>query len=323
VSSIIENIFTALFVASVLRVSTPLLFPSLGALMSDRVGAINVGLEGMMLSSAFTGVMLTGHGVNLWVGVFAGLAVAILLALVIAVFHIELRADLILAGLAVNILASGATTALLFEFVGDKGSSATLGSKVVPNLRLHLDWVPGVGEFLDTAIGDQNLLTWLAVAAIPITWFVLQRTSLGTHIRAVGENPDAATAAGINTRRVRYLALSSSGLLAGLGGIHLGMGYLSLFQRDFTAGRGFIALAAPALGGGRPGRTALAALLFGGSDALATQLGSLDITPQYIQVIPYVTTLVALLIYSVRAERRIQRSIVGEADQAAVEVKVP
>lgn len=299
-----EAVFSAEFLAAWLRVTTPLLFPALGALISDRAGVINISLEGTMLVAGFTGVVVSAllpGGV--WLGVLAGVAVGVLLAAVLAIFHLELGGDIILTAIGLNIFGAALTVVLMFELTGERGTTASLASGQLPFVALPtaLQTIPLIGDPLYTALNGQNSLTWFGVEAVIAVGLLLYRTPFGLHLRAVGENPDAAATAGINVRRVRYLALLLSGGLAALGGIYLSMGYLSFFQRDMTAGRGFIALVAPLLGGGTPVGTALAAAVFGLFDALAIRTGTLPLPSQLPQMTPYVGTLLVLVIYTLRA----------------------
>lgn len=300
---------------AVLRATTPILLAAWGGLISDLAGSLNVALEGLMLIAAFFGVIVSLHAaawwpglpawVLPWVGCAAGLAAALLTAALLAFFHLELGADLIVAGIAVNILAAGLTVFLLATLVGDKGSTAGLNSPGLPTLR-----IPGVGQLpaLDMLLNGEgghghHVLTYVAFAGTAVMGFLLSRTRYGLWIRAVGENPRAALGAGIPVKRVRYVALLSSGLFAGLGGLYLSMGYLKLFQAEMTAGRGFLALAVIFLGARTPLGTLGAALLFGASATLATQLGAIDIPTQLLHMLPPLVTLAAL----VWAGRRPQR----------------
>nr|PZN55044.1 MAG: hypothetical protein DIU68_09205 [Chloroflexota bacterium] len=302
-----------------LRVATPILLPSLGALLSDRAGVINIGLEGMMLGSAFTGVIVsayslqwlgpeTGAALGPWLGLLAGVAVAVLMALLLGFFHLRLKADLILSGIALNILGSAATVAIMYELTGDRGNTSNLRSLVVPFIQLpsFINDIPIVGPFIYGVFNNQSVMTWVAFLSVGVVWYVLYRTPFGMHLRAAGENPAAAESVGIRVVRTRYMALVLSGVFAGLGGIHMSMGYLNLFQRDMTAGRGFIALAVPLLGGNHPIGTGLASLVFGFFDALAIRIGSLQIPSQVPQMIPYIATVMALVIYALQARQTLR-----------------
>jgi ABC-type uncharacterized transport system permease subunit len=308
-----------LFVA-VLRATTPILFAALGGLVSDLAGSINVALEGLMLIAAFFGVLgsvyagqwLPGLPVwaHAWIGCAAGLAAALLVTAMLGFFHLELGADLIVAGIAINLLAAGLTVFLLVTIVGDKGSTAGLHSPSLPSLH-----IPGFEDLpaLDTLLnGDgghgHHVLVYAAFLAVAGLWAFLTRTRYGAWLRAVGENPNAALGAGIPVKRVRYLALLMSGALAGLGGIYLSMGYLTLFQADMSAGRGFLALAAVFLGARRPLGTLGASLLFGASTVLATQLGALDLPTQVVYMVPPFITICALVFAGRRPSLRKNRT---------------
>lgn len=300
-------LLAATLAVAVLRATTPILLAALGGLVSDLAGSINVALEGVMLIAAFFGVMgavAAGQWLpdlpawaHAWLGCAAGLAAALAATALLAFFHLELQADLIVAGIALNLLAAGLTVFLLVTWVGDKGSTAGLSSPALPTLR-----VPGLQGLpaLDTLINGEgghghHVLVYAAFLAVGGLWLFLQRTRYGAWLRAVGENPQAALGAGIPVKQVRYVALLLSGLLAGLGGLYLSMGYLTLFQADMTAGRGFLALAAVFLGARRVLGTLGASLLFGASGVLATQLGALALPTQVVYMVPPFITLCALV----------------------------
>ena len=318
--NVIDGIFSALFLAAILRVTTPILLPSLGALISEKAGVLNIGLEGMMLSSAFTGVVVsayaqdwfgfeTGVSIGPWLGLLLGVCVSLLLSFVLALFHLDLKGDLFLSGIALNIFGSSATVAIMFELTGDRGNTSTLASLQMPFIQLPevIAQIPIIGGFIFGVFDNQSVMTWIAFIAVFFVTFFLYRTPVGMHLRAVGENPEAAASVGINVKRVRYMALLISGFFAGLGGIHMSMGYLQLFNRDMTTGRGFIALVTPSLGGGTPTGTMIASLVFGFFDALGIRIGSLEIPAQLPQSIPYFATVLALVIYAL--QRRISQRV--------------
>lgn len=306
-------LLAATLLVALLRATTPILLAALGALVSELAGCLNVALEGLMLVAAFFGVMGAVQAAQAWpglapwmhalLGAGAGLLAALLLAGLLGLFHLEFGADLVVAGIAVNLLAAGLTVFLLAGWVGDKGSTASLASPALP--LLHLPG-PAGWPVLDRLLNGEGgrghpVLVHLAFAAVAGLWLLLYRTRLGQWLRAVGENPRAAAGAGIPVKRMRYLALLLSGGLAGLGGLYLSMGYLTLFQADMSAGRGFLALAAVFLGARRLLGTLAAALLFGASAVLATQLGWLDLPPQLLHMLPPFITLCALVFAGRRA----------------------
>jgi simple sugar transport system permease protein len=258
---------------SAVRLATPLLLAALGGLFSERSGVINIGLEGLMLAGAFTAAVITHYSNNPWVGLLAAILAGIGVALIHAVACIRYRADQVVSGMAINILFLGVPALLsgaLFESTG--------ATPQIPQNEL-LPLAPIV----------------LAFALVPVTWWVLNRTPFGLRLRAVGENPEAADTAGINIDRIRYAGVLLSGALAAIGGAYLSTGQSSLFTRNMTAGRGFIALAALIFGKWRPVQTMLACLLFGVAEALSIQMqGVSEIPVQFIQIIPYVLTIVVL-----------------------------
>jgi general nucleoside transport system permease protein len=258
---------------SAIRLATPLLLAALGGLFSERSGVINIGLEGLMLSGAFTAAVMTHYSGNPWVGLLAAILAGIGVALIHAVACIRYRADQVVSGTAINILFLGVPALLSGALFASTGATPQ-----VPKEQL-LPYAPII----------------LAFALVPATWWVLNRTPFGLRLRAVGENPEAADTAGVNVARIRYAGVLLSGALAAIGGAYLSIGQSSLFTRNMTAGRGFIALAALIFGKWRPVQTMLACLLFGVAEALSIQMqGVSQIPVQFIQIIPYVLTIVVL-----------------------------
>ncbi|HBL29880.1 MAG TPA: sugar ABC transporter permease [Acidobacteria bacterium] len=262
-----------ILLASAVRQATPLLLAALGGLYSERSGVINIALEGLMLAGAFTAASVTHYSGSPWLGLAAGIAAGVLVALVHGVACIRFKADQVVSGTAINILFLGVPALLsgaLFQSTG--------ATPQVPQEQL-LPIAPIVLAFL----------------LVPVTWYVLNRTPFGLRLRAVGENPEAADTAGVNVARVRLAAVLLSGALAAIGGAYLSIGQSSLFARNMTAGRGFIALAALIFGKWRPVQTMLACLLFGFAEALAIQMEGVSQVPvQFIQIVPYVLTIIVL-----------------------------
>lgn len=304
-TDLIVTLFSATFLVTVIRTATPLVFATLGGLISDLSGALNVALEGMMLIAALTAVVTSVHA-PWYVAVLAGVATAAALGGLMAFFHLRLKADIILVGFAVNILATGGTVfALSIATGGDKGSSINLASKAIPAVDVPLEHIPVFGPALDSLLSGHSLLTWFAAVMVWAVWYFLYRTPQGLWLRGVGEYPAAAEAAGIPVMKVRAWSLIASGALAGLGGAQLAMFNYVGFTRDMTAGRGFIALGAVLLGARHPVGALLAALLFGVFEALAIIMPSLfDFIPgEFIQTIPFVVTVLALILFSYRAQQ--------------------
>jgi simple sugar transport system permease protein len=267
-----ENPILALLFSAI-RLATPLLLAALGGLFSERSGVINIGLEGLMLAGAFTAAVTTHYSGNPWVGLLAAILAGIGVALIHAVACIRYRADQVVSGTAINILFLGVPALLSGAMFASTGATPQ-----IPKEQL-LPYAPII----------------LAFALVPATWWVLNRTPFGLRLRAVGENPEAADTAGVNVARIRYAGVLLSGALAAIGGAYLSIGQSSLFTRNMTAGRGFIALAALIFGKWRPVQTMLACLLFGVAEALSIQMqGVSQIPVQFIQIIPYVLTIVVL-----------------------------
>jgi len=301
-----SQIFSAAFAASILRVTTPILFATLGAVVADLSGVTNIALEGMMLVSAFTGVAVSAFTKSAWIGLVAGVAASSLMGLVLGYFHLKLRTNVILAGIALNLFASGGTVFLLYVVAHDKGVSSSLASKVLPEIQLPLvSSIPVLGALL----GKQNVLTYLSLLSVAGVYYLLYRTTFGLRLRAVGENPDAADSVGISVHRVQFLALALSGALAGMGGAHLSMGYVSWFSRDMTSGRGFIALAAEALGRRHPVGAFLASLFFGLADALSNYMQSLRVPGEFVSMMPHALTLIALAVYAGRQAKTRRKAV--------------
>lgn len=314
------EIFTALtsiaFLAAVLRIATPYLFAALGGVVAERAGVPNIALEGQMLSAAAVGVLVSGFSGSLWLGVVCGLVAGALLGVLLGAIVLELEADPIIVGIGINLLASGGTAFGVFMLLGDKGGTLALNSGTLPIIT-----VPGLVEIpiIGPLLGSQNILTYGAFVALAVTWWLMYRARFGYHLRAVGEAPAAASMVGVGARRVQYTAMAVSGALAGCGGVFLSMGAVSFFLRDMTAGRGYIALAAIFLGGVRPVGAFIAALVFGAAEAAAIQFGALKIPTQFVTIIPYAITLIALCVFSTRVRelrnrsRRVAEASVGES----------
>jgi general nucleoside transport system permease protein len=293
-SETLKNVLTAGLLASTLRFATPLAFAAIGGIFSERSGVVNIGLEGMMLFGAFFAVWGSIWSGSWVVGLLMAMIFGGVLALVHAFFSIHLRADQIVSGFAVNLLALG-LTGYLFSAIYKDGISTGDVSRV-PQVELHfLGHVPVVGAFLRDVFGDLNLLVWLMFLVVILAYIVLFKTTIGLRIRSVGEHPRAADTVGISVYAIRYAAVIVSGVLAALGGAFLSIGFTGTFEKNMTAGRGFIALAAVIFGKWRPGWAFAATLLFGFGFALAGPLQrEADISANLISTVPYVLTLIAV-----------------------------
>jgi ABC-type uncharacterized transport system permease subunit len=268
-----SHLVVVAFLFSAVRLTTPLLLAALGGLYSERSGVVNIALEALLLAGAFTAATVTHFTGNPWVGLLAAIVAGVVVALVHGVACIRFRADQVVSGTALNIVFLGLPQLLAGALFESTGATPQL-----PKEQL-LPLAPIV----------------IAFGLVPVTWYVLNQTRFGLRLRAVGENPEAADTAGVDVSRVRYLGVALSGVLAAIGGAYLSLGQASLFTRNMSAGRGFIALAALIFGNWRPVQTMLACLLFGAAEALSIQMQGVSRVPvQFIQIIPYVLTLVVL-----------------------------
>jgi simple sugar transport system permease protein len=282
-------VWSALF-AAMLRYATPLVFAAIGGIFSERSGVVNIGLEGMLLAGAFFGILAADKLESWPLGLLAAAVAGALFGLVHAFFSVHLRGDQIISGFAINFLALGVTGYLFIDIYGGQGTPTDIPE--IPDVHLSFldDWY-----FVGPLLGQLNLMIWLAAATVVLAWLVLFRTPVGLRLRAVGEHPRAAETVGISVYTTRYAAVVLSGVLGGLGGAYLSIGFVNSFNQNMTAGRGFIALAVVICGNWRPFNAALIALLFGFSSALAQRLPAYsDSAAVLFQALPYVLTLIVV-----------------------------
>jgi len=266
------------FLTQMIRIAIPYLFAASGGVVAERAGIVSLTLEGFMLSGAFGAVLGTHYSGSPWIGVLSGMIGGLIFSIIHAITTIRYRADQVVVGVAINLLAIGVTRFFLKLFFASSSNSPR---------------VTGFGGNI-RAGGFDNPLLWLGLLAAPVVAFMIYRTPFGLRVRAAGEHPDAAESVGVSVKRVRYAAVAISGILAGLGGV-----YLALDQHQFTdqmtAGRGFIAISAVIFGRWDPIRAALACLLFAAAETLQIQLqGNNAIASQFIEMIPYALTIIAL-----------------------------
>lgn len=280
-----NEIFTIALLFAAIRSATPLIFAALGGMFSERSGVINIALEGLMLAGAFTAAVVTFQTGNPYFGFVSGIAAGAFFALIFAVACIKFEADQVVAGMAINFLMIG-LPALISGVVYDSTGSTP-----------QIDKAHQIPNFYNSI----SLASIIVFALVPVCWYVLYKTPFGLRLRATGENPEAADAAGVSVVRLRYIAVVISGVLAGAGGAYLSTGQSSLFTKQMTAGRGFIALAALILGKWKPVPVMLACLFFGLMEALTIQIQGAITMPsgepipvQFIEIIPYILTIIVL-----------------------------
>lgn len=268
--------FDISWLTATVRLSTPLLYASLGELVAERAGVLNIGLEGMVLTGAFFAFLGTYLTDSLLVGVLVGLGAGAVVAAIMALLAIQGRADQIVVGVGLNLLALGVTTFAFREVFS--------GQAEVHLDRLPVAPIPGLSRIpvLGPALFRQTIMVYAAFLLVGLAWFVLQRTRWGLAIRAAGERPAAADTAGVSVARVRWAGELVAGALAGVAGAFLSVGQLGLFIEGMSAGRGFLALAAVIFGGWRPLGVLAACLVFGAADALQLRLQAEATVPRQV-----------------------------------------
>jgi general nucleoside transport system permease protein len=280
-----SELLTLSLIFSAIRLATPLIFAALGGMFSERSGIINIALEGLMLAGAFTAAVATYELDNPYIGLLCGMAAGGALALVYAIAVIQFEANQVVAGTAINFLMLGLPQLISGAVYDSSGSTPQIAKEfLLPEYYNRL-----------------SIASILAFLLVPLCWYVLYKTPFGLRLRAVGENPAAADAAGVSVIKLRYFAVILSGVLAAAGGAYLSIGQSSLFTRGMTAGRGFIALAALILAKWKPVPVLFACLFFGLTEALTIQIQGVfklpsgeDIPVQFIQIIPYILTIIVL-----------------------------
>lgn len=286
----------------VLRSTTPILLAALASLVCNISGITNMALEGIMLFSALFAVIGAAYTNSVWIGLLFAILISVVITLALGFFKMRLKADEIMVAIAINLLATGGTVFILYLLTGNKSTSSSLPSGVFPSWNIPvIENIPFIGNI----ISGHNILVYVAILSIFVVHYILYKTPLGLRIRSIGGNEQAAESVGVSVEKTRYTALVISGILTGLAGAHLSMGYLTIFTAGMTAGRGYIALAASFVGGSSAGATSFASILFGLFDQLGNQLQTLSNIPQeYIFMIPYIATIVMYTVFSYRRATR-------------------
>jgi simple sugar transport system permease protein len=284
-TDVLTPTFLLILLFSTIRTATPLIFAALGGLFSERAGVINIALEGLMLAGAFTAAVVTYELQDPYLGFLCGMVSGAVLAFVYAVAVIKFEADQVVTGFAVSMLMLGLPAVISAAVYDSAGSTEQIAKEYL---------LPELGNRL-------NVASILAFLLVPIVWYVVYKTPFGLRLRAAGENPAAADAAGVGVIRLRYVAVVLSGVLAAAGGAYLSIGQSSLFTKAMTAGRGYIALAALILAKWRPVPVLFACLFFGFTEALSIQMQGVmklpsgeDIPVQFVQMIPSVLSIIVL-----------------------------
>lgn len=290
---------------STVRVATPLVLAAFAGLYCERAGVVDIGLEGKMLAGAFSAAAVASATLNPWLGLLAGIAAGVALAMVHGFACITHNGNQVVSGMAINILVAGLAPTLAYAWFQQGGQTPLLPNQArIPAVELPgadaLSGIPVLGPVYRELLNGNNVLIWVTLVLVIATHWVLYRSRFGLRLRAVGENPAAVDTAGLSVATLRYQALLVTGVLTGMAGSYLSTGHGAGFVRDMTAGKGYLALAALIFGKWRPGPTLFACLLFAFTDAVQVRLqgvvlpGIGVIPVQFIQMLPYVLTVLLL-----------------------------
>lgn len=280
--------------------ATPILLAALGGTLTYYAGIFNIAMEGMMLSGAFFAVLGSYYSESWIVGIICAILGSLLMALIFILFSVVLKTDEFITGIGLNLFALGATTYMLRQIFNVKGAFAGPGIVSIPNIDIpFIKDIPFVGEILS----GHNLIIYLTFIATIIVTYLVFKTRFGLRLRAAGYNATCLDTSGVSTAKTRIWALIICGILCGLAGSYLSLGFVSLFSENMSAGRGWISLAAVILVDGHPLGIAFISLLFGFSDGLGLFLQKV-LPSQFTSMVPYAATLIALFVYSIRQKRK-------------------
>ena len=307
-SNLISNMLTPEFFFSIFRISAPIIYAMLAAVVVEKAGFANIGLEGLMMFSALFGSLISYYTKSWFWGLLFALVVGVAMALIMGFFAFKLQTDIILVGIAVNMMGSGGTLFLCKVITGitEGTSAASTTGLITSKLMIPSISIPLIKDipFIGRVISGHNLLTYLAFIFCYLTYIMLYKTSLGLNIRAVGENSGAASSVGVSVLKIKYIAIAFSGLMSGFGGAFMSMCYAEGWSMDMVAGRGFIALAAQAMGGGECLGGMLSSILFGFAQALGIKFSSVGVDSNLASPIPYVITILSLTIFGIVNKRK-------------------
>ncbi len=299
-SELLSAGFLISLLAGMIRLATPILLPALGQLYTQRAGILNLGVEGTMLMGAICAFATTcATNNNLWLGLLAGMVGGIIYSLLMAWLSVTMRANQVIAGIGMNILATGLAAYIYRVIFGIRALPAKVETFQTVNIPGLAD-IPVVGPIFF----QHNILVYFAFIMVPITWFILERTTFGLKIKAVGEHPRAADSKGISVLGIRYAAVLIGGAYAGIGGAFMAIAYLNTFTESLIGGFGYIAVSVVVFARFMPGRAMWGSLLFGLTSALQLRLQAqgIGIPSQLLLMLPYAMTVVALIFASKNAE---------------------
>lgn len=302
---ILSNIFDHTLIYATIRSSIPLVFAALAAVITQQADILNIGVEGIMLMGAFAAVttsFLTGSWL---VALIVAMLVGLLFAIIMGIAHLKYKADIFVIGTAINMLALALTRFLLSSIL--KTSGSFYSDKIVGFPKIHFD-ILEKNKYLNDILNNYSLLEIIGIIMVFIMSYVLYRTVWGLRLRSVGLFPMAAETAGINVFRMKFQAILCSGLLGGMAGAHLSLGYSKLFAENMTNGRGFMGVAAMFFGAANPVLSAIGCFIFGLSDSIGARLQSYGFSSQFVLMIPYLFTVAVLAVSMFRHIKKEQKA---------------
>lgn len=286
-----------------LRSMTPILLAALGGLISDVTGVTNIGLEGLMLISAFSSIAVGSLSDSWIIGVVTGVLVSMIISYIMGFFHLKMKVNIIITGFAINIFGAGVTVFLMKNVFDVTGSYNPDNLKTIPDVHIpFIQEIPFIGPLLN----GHSLMVWIGLISVVFCYYMLYKTPYGVHLRSIGEAPESAASLGIAVRKLKYSAFVWSGVFVGLAGSFMSMGMTSMFVKDMTAGTGFLALAVVLLGNRNPIGILIGSAIFGLSKTIETLLQTIPNSPipsQFAQVFPYVVTILALMFFALRSRK--------------------
>lgn len=302
--------FISSIIYAIIRISTPIIFVAICSTISAQAGLLNMAGESMMLVASLAGVIFSALFQNVWLGILCGMLSAMLIVLIICFAAFYMKVDLYLMSISMNLAMGGGVIFVMWMLTGTKANTAgSIASLALGNIDIPL--IKDI-PFFGAIVSGHNIFTYLAVLMAGLVWFLLFKTKLGLRMRAIGQNPEAAETAGINTKKIYTIAFLIAAAIGALGGMYLSMGYQSFFSKGLTANRGFIGMAAATIGGNQPFGALLMSLVFGIAYATTNYLQPYISDAYLLQSIPFILcTIIYLVISGYRSTaemRRIKKS---------------
>lgn len=300
----LSQLFNLTLIQHTIRTATPLVLAALGGLLTEHAGILNIGMEGMILLGSFFGIVGSYFFSSSLMGVLLAVVAGIIIGIIYGFFVVELGSDEFIIGIAINIFASGLTVFLLRSIFGVKGAFSSPDIVPLPKLSFPgLDNIP----ILNVIFNNHSIFVYISWILVVLIYIYLYKTPKGIWLRASGEYPEALETVGVSSKKMKYTSSIACGVLCSFAGAHLSLGYLTLFTENMSADRGFIAVAAIIFGGANPIKTFAAAMMFGFFDALGIRMQVMGVPSQFTQMIPYVVTIIALVIVTKNHMNKIKK----------------